>query len=178
MHGACHDIVHTEVAAEDRESLREGLGQWLEHGKSNDSTEKRCTEGPACLQAKVNVGGSDQGTADTAKEDSADGEDAAAFLGKIVEWHERVCLEEVRLVVVGIHSFSIVRDGILCVVFALHGGRARVAAHIRRGVENIFLLGKGRYCWVDVALESVSLMRLAVLVRAARIERSMMNVVV
>jgi hypothetical protein len=45
-------------------------------------------------------------------------------------------------------------------------------------VENIFLLGKGRYCWVDVALESVSLMRLAVLVRAARIERSMMNVVV
>jgi hypothetical protein len=25
-------------------------------------------------------------------------------------------------------------------------------------VENIFLLGKGRYCWVDVALESVSLM--------------------
>ena len=65
-------------------------------------------------------------------------------------------------------------------MFAVHGRRVRVAAHVRRGVlgKDILLLSKWGHCWVDVTLGSVRLTGLALLVETNDVERGLVDVMV
>lgn len=81
-----YDVVlaGTEGSTEEREVLRESLGERLENSETNNGTKERGTESPTSLQTKIDVGSVDKGTTNTSDKHGTEGDDPVALLRKVI----------------------------------------------------------------------------------------------